>query len=86
MILGRPKGRIGGGRERSIMGKDHRFYKLDMITHISNKGHIIDPSKMRFFFKSIIINCYRYNTILTYQSVHSMIINIYYHANILINF
>ena len=48
MILGRPKGRIGGGRERSIMGKDHRFYKLDMITHISNKGHIIDPSKMRF--------------------------------------
>ena len=64
MILGRPKGKIGGGRERSIMGKDHRFYKLDIITHISNKGHIIDPRKMRFLKK---IYYYRYNTILTYQ-------------------
>ena len=55
MILGRPKGKIGGGRERSIMGKDHRFSKLDMITHISNKGHIIEPSKMRFFFLNLLL-------------------------------
>ena len=80
MILGRPKGRIGGGRERSIMGKDHRFYKLDMITHISNKGHIIDPSKMRFFFfvlnllLLIIIEIIQFYHI---DRVHSMIINTY---------
>lgn len=36
------------------MGQDHRFSKLDMIAHISNKGHIIDPTAKSVFFNLLL--------------------------------